>query len=108
MTRPITDNYPVIQLLLLFHPRQDSLITISAIDKALIDPADGRGRSFRYAFNFIVSLVLGEQFCHLQSLRNSMDFIDRADILKKPVAIFLIFQKQHSLEQFVYVVSLEF
>ena len=42
MTRPITDNYPVMQLFLLFHPRKDSLITISTIDKTLIDPADGR------------------------------------------------------------------
>ena len=108
MTRPITNNYPVMQLLLLFHPRKDSLITIGSIDKTLIDPADGRRRSLRYTFDFIVSLILRQQLCYLQSLRNSMDFIDRADILKKPVAIFLIFQKQHSLEQFIYVVSLEF
>ncbi len=108
MTRPITNNYPVMQLLLFFHPRKDPLVTIGAIDKTLVDPADGSRRSFRYTFDFIVSLVLRQQFCYLESLRNSMDFIDRADILKKSVAIFLIFQKQHSLEQFVYVISLEF
>ncbi len=108
MTRPFTYNNPVMQLLLLFHPRKDSLITIGAIDKTLVDPADRSRRSLRYAFDFIVSLIFRQQLCYLQSLRNGMDLIDCADILKKPVAVFLIFQKQHSLEQFIYVVSFEF
>lgn len=95
-------------LFLLFHPCKDSLIAVGSVNEAFVDPADCRSGCLRNPFNFIVSLVLREEFGYLQSLRYGMYLVNRADTLEKPVAVFFTLKEQHRLKQFVNVVPFEF
>ena len=95
-------------LVLLFEPRQDTLVALGAVDQTFIDPADRCRRSLRDRFDLIIGPVLRQQLCYLKTLRDRVDLIDRADVLKESIAILLIFQQKYCSEQFIDVVVLKF
>lgn len=107
MPERLADASPAF-LLFFVNPLKHHIVSVISIIKRTIHAADCRRRSACLLCNFQISLLFPEHFRHFKSLRQRKQFINRANIFKKNVTLFFIFQTENRFKKIIYCLCPDF
>ena len=94
--------------LLFLQAFQNNLVPVRAVMQAALDTADGRGARARARHDVVVGMPRVQHTSHFQTLRQSFQLTDGADILEKLIAFLHAAKKKHSLAKLIRQIILQF
>jgi len=90
------------------NPLQRHLVAVIAVVEATLYPRNGRCACTCFCFNLVVRMSFAQHPRYFQPLRKRLHFVDRAEIIKKLIALLHRFQRQDRFEQLLNTLALQF